>query len=149
MEAPVAAQEQKFILYFNGVTNHFLQQDLELGTVWRVVSLHAGYIAGVMRCFKNYSVTETTSPSTLCLSHQLPQVFRWPSHLRESQTSLYTLQELSRNLITHNMTFLAIVKFLSSTTLVNTNHSNSNGPSGFSNAEAKIPVICINIASFL
>lgn len=47
------------------------------------------------------------------------------------------------------MSLVTLVELLSSTTLVNTNHSNSNGPSRFADTESEISIIGIDIAAFL
>lgn len=47
------------------------------------------------------------------------------------------------------MTLLSIMKLLPRTSFVNTNHSHTNGPSSFSNGEAKITVVGIDVAAFL
>lgn len=41
------------------------------------------------------------------------------------------------------------MQLLSSTTFVDTNHSNSNRPSSFTNTESKIPIVGIDVAPFL
>ena len=68
-------------------------------------------------------------------AHQLTHVCRWPPHLRERQTPLDALQVLPRNFVAHHMAFLAIVKLLTSATLVDTNHGHTNRPRCFANTE--------------
>lgn len=64
-------------------------------------------------------------------THQLPNILRRPPDLSETQASLNALQELSCNLITHHMSLITLMQLLSRTTLVNTNHSDTNRPSSF------------------
>jgi hypothetical protein len=47
------------------------------------------------------------------------------------------------------MALITLMQLLSRTTLVDTNHGNSNGPGSFTDTKAKIAVVCIDIAAFL
>lgn len=67
----------------------------------------------------------------------------------KGKAALYTLQVLARDLITHDVTFLSVVKLLSRTSLVNTNHGYADGPCRLSDAESKIAVIRIDVSALL
>lgn len=83
------------------------------------------------------------------LAHQLPQICWWPSDLCKCKTPLDTLQDFARNFITHDVTFFSIMKLLACTSLVDTNHGDTNGPGSFADAQAEIIVVGVDIASFL
>lgn len=82
-------------------------------------------------------------------AHQLSQIRRRPPHLGKGKTALDALQNLARNLITHDVTLLAVVQLLASTSLVDTNHGHANGPGGLADTQTEIVVIGVDVASFL
>jgi hypothetical protein len=82
-------------------------------------------------------------------THQLSDIFRWPSNLCKAQTSLDALQELPRDLVSHDMTLVTLMQFLSSTTLVDTNHGNSNWPRCLSNTQTQISIVGVDISPLL
>lgn len=47
------------------------------------------------------------------------------------------------------MTLRPVMQLLSRTTLVNTHHGHADGPGGLSDAEAEVPVVCVDVATFL
>lgn len=47
------------------------------------------------------------------------------------------------------MSLVTLMQFLSSTTLVDTDHSNANGPRSFPDAESQITIIGIHISPLL
>ena len=66
-----------------------------------------------------------------CLSsHQLQLIIRRPPRLRKTQTPLYTLQKLSRHLITHNMRrpLITLVQLFSCAPLVDPHHRHTDRP---------------------
>lgn len=93
----------------------------------------------------------TTYPSVFVSSsaHQLQYVCRWPAHLREGETPLYALQELSRNLVSHDVTLLSVMKLLARASLVDTNHGHTDGPCSLANTKSEIAVVCVDIPSLL
>lgn len=68
---------------------------------------------------------------SIVLSHKLQLIIGWPTDLGKTQASFNTLQELSRTLVTHDMSFpcATFVKLLSSRTFVDTNHGDTDRPS--------------------
>ena len=67
----------------------------------------------------------------------------------ERKTPLDALKIFARNFVTHNVTLLTIVQFLASTSLVNTNHSDTDGPSGLADTQTQVAVVGINVAALL
>jgi len=47
------------------------------------------------------------------------------------------------------MSLVTLMQLLSSTTFVDTDHSNSNRPCSFANTEPKIPIVGIDVTPFL
>lgn len=62
--------------------------------------------------------------------HKLQLVVRWPSRLCETETALDALQELSRDLVAHDvrLAFVALVQFLARRALVDAHHGDADGP---------------------
>lgn len=67
----------------------------------------------------------------------------------KGETALDALQILARDLVAHNMSLLAVVQLLSSTSLVNTNHGHTNRPGRLSDTQTKVPIVGIYISSLL
>jgi hypothetical protein len=47
------------------------------------------------------------------------------------------------------MALIALMQLLSSTTLVDTNHGDSDGPGRLANTKTKVPIVRIDVAAFL
>lgn len=77
---------------------------------------------GIYDSNSNYS-------NKVILAHNLQLILRGPAHLRKAQTPFDTLQVFPRSLVAEDMGLLvALVKFLASRSLVNTNHGHTDGP---------------------
>lgn len=79
----------------------------------------------------------------------MPQVLRRPPHLRKGQAALDALQVLARGLVAHDMALFAVVQLLAGATLVDTDHGDADGPGGFTDAEAQVTVVCVDVAALL
>src|SRR4051812_4538360 len=79
--------------------------------------------------------------SNYLLAHKLADILRRPSDLSKRQTPLDALQILPRDLAAHDMPPLTAMKLLSSTTLVDTHHGDTNRPGRLADAQPQIPII--------
>lgn len=69
-------------------------------------------------------------PSIPSLPHKLQQIVRRPSRLRKAQAALNALQELSRDLVAHDMrlALIALVEFFARGPFVDADHGDADGP---------------------
>lgn len=83
------------------------------------------------------------------LAHKLSDIFWWPPNLCKAQASLDTLQKLPGNFIAHHVPLVAFMQLLSRAPLVDTNHSDADGPCCLADTQAEIAIVGINVSTFL
>lgn len=83
------------------------------------------------------------------LSHELPHICWRPPHLGKGEAALYTLEELARDLVAHDMALLAVVELLTSASFVDTHHGDSDGPRCLSDTKAQVAVVGVDVPPLL